>query len=80
MWKQNEKNEVVGYKARLVVKVFSQRFNIDCEVTYSVVIDVITFRYFISLVVREKFDMHLIDVITTYLYNSLDSEVYMKIF
>ena len=41
--------------------------------------DAITFRYLISLAVREKLDMHLIDVVTTYLYGTLDSEIYMKI-
>lgn len=41
--------------------------------------DAITFRYLISLVVHEKLDMHLMDVVTAYLYGSLDNEIYMKI-
>ena len=41
--------------------------------------DAITFRFFISLVVTENLDMRLMDVVTTYLYGSLDNNIYMKI-
>ena len=41
--------------------------------------DAITFRFLISLVVSERLDMHLMDVITTYLYRSMDNDIYMKI-
>jgi len=47
--KRNEKNEIVRYKARLVAQSFSQRPRIDYEVTYSPVMDTITFRYLIGL-------------------------------
>ncbi|CAM8884854.1 unnamed protein product [Rhodiola kirilowii] len=47
--------------------------------TYSPVMDGITFRYLISLAVHEKLNMHLMDVVTAYLYGSLDTEIYMKI-
>ncbi|KAK9932128.1 hypothetical protein M0R45_019377 [Rubus argutus] len=77
--KRNEKNEIVRYKARLVAQGFSQRPGIDYEETYSPVMDVITFRYLISLVVSEKLNMQLMDVVTTYLYGDLDTEIYMKV-
>ena len=41
--------------------------------------DIITFLFLISMVVLEKLKMHLMDVVTTYLYGSLDSDIYMKI-
>ena len=41
--------------------------------------DAITFRYLISLVVSKKLEMRLMDVVTAYLYGSLDSDIYMKI-
>ena len=41
--------------------------------------DVITFRYLIHLAVSEGLEMHLMDVVTTYLYGSIDSDIYMKI-
>ena len=77
--KRNENNEIVRYKACLVAQGFSQRSGIDYEETYSPVMDAITFRYLISLVVSEGLDMRLMDVVTTYLYGSLDANVYMKI-
>ena len=67
------------YKARLVAQGFSQRPGIDFEETYSPVMDGITFRYLISLAVHEKLNMHLMDVVTAYLYGSLDTQIYMKI-
>ena len=41
--------------------------------------DAITFRYLISLVVSERLDMRLMDVITAYLYGELDTDIYMKV-
>ena len=58
---------------------FSQRPRIDYEETYSPVMDAITFQYLISLAVLKGLDMRLMDVVTTYLYGSLDANVYMKI-
>ena len=77
--KRNEKNEVTRYKARLVAQGFSQRPGIDYEETYSPVMDAITFRYLISLAVSKRLEMRLMDVVTAYLYGSLDSDIYMKV-
>lgn len=41
--------------------------------------DAITFRYLISLAVSKKLKMRLMDVVTAYLYGSLNSDIYMKI-
>ena len=41
--------------------------------------DAITFRFLISLAVSEGLDMHLMDVIASYLYLSIDNDIYMKI-
>ena len=77
--KQNEKNEIIRYKARLVAQGFSHGPSIDYEETYAPIIDVITFRFLISLVAKENLDMRLMDVVTTYLYGSLDNDIHMKI-
>ncbi|GJT81215.1 retrotransposon protein, putative, ty1-copia subclass [Tanacetum coccineum] len=77
--KRNEKNEVTRYKARLVAQGFSQRLGIDYEKTYSLVMDAITFRYLISLTVSRNLEMRLMDVVTAYLYGSIDNDIYMKI-
>ena len=77
--KRNDKNEVVRYKARLVAQGFSQRPGIDFDETYSPVMDGITFRYLVSMTVKERLDMHLMDVMTAYLYGLLDADIYMKV-
>ena len=79
MRKRNEKNEIQRYKARLVAQGFSQSPGVDYEETYSPVMDAITLRYLISFTVHEQLGMHLMDVVTAYLYGSLDNEIYMKI-
>ena len=77
--KRNENHEVIRYKARLVAQGFSQRLGVDYEETYSLVVDATTFRFLISLAVCEKLEIRLMDVITAYLYGSLDNDIYMKI-
>ena len=74
-----ENNEIVRYKARLVAQGFSQRPGIDYEETYSPVMDAIIFRYLIHLTVSKGLEMHLMDVVTTYLYGFIDSDIYIKI-
>ena len=39
--------------------------------------DAITFRFLINLVVLEGLDMRLMNVITTYLYESMDNDIYI---
>jgi len=77
--KRNEKNEITRYKAPLVAQGFSQRPGVDYEEIYSPVMDAITFRYLMSLSASNNLDMYLMDVMTTYLYGSLDNDLYMKI-
>ena len=74
--KRNENNDIIRYK---VAQGFSQRPDIDYEETYSPVMDAITFHFLISLAVSEELDMRLMDVITAYLYGSIDSDIHMKI-
>jgi hypothetical protein len=77
--KGDENNMVVRYKARLVAQGFTQRLGIDFDETYSPVMDGITFWYLITLAVNMNLQMKLMDVVTAYLYGSLDTEIYMKV-
>ena len=74
-----EQNEIVQYKARLVTQGFSQSHGIGYEETYSPGMDTTIFCYLIYLAVFKGLDMWLMDVVTTYLYGSIDTSVYMKI-
>jgi hypothetical protein len=56
-----------------------QKHDIDYDETYSPIIDAITFRYLINQTTYERTNICLMDVFTTYLYGSIDNDVYMKI-
>jgi hypothetical protein len=74
---KRKKNKIVRYKAQLVAQGFLQRHDIDYDETYSPVVDAITFRYLISLTTYERLNMCLMDVFKTYLYGSIDNDVYI---
>jgi len=58
---------------------FSQSPEIDYEETYSSIMDIIMFLYLIYLVVSEKLNIQLMNVVTVYLYGDLDTKFYMKV-
>ena len=58
---------------------FSQPPGIDYDETYSLVMDIITFHYLSSLVVSEKLNMQLMNVVIAYLYGDLKTEIYMLV-
>jgi hypothetical protein len=63
----------------LVAQGFTQRPDINFNKTYSPVINGITFQYLISLATQKHLVLHLMDVVTAYLYGLLDSNIYMKV-
>ena len=72
MRKQYERNEIVRYKTRFVAQGFSERPDVYYEETYSPIMDAVNFLYLIRLAVHENRAIYLMDVVTTYLYGSLD--------
>jgi hypothetical protein len=70
---------VVRYKVRLIAQGFTQRPKVDFNDTYSSVMNGITFRYLISLAIEKHLSLQLMDVVTAYLYGSLNSDIYMKV-
>ena len=75
--KRNENNEFIRYKAQLVAEGFSQRLNIDYKETCSHLMDAITFNFLISSTISEGMDMRLMNVITAYVYGSIDNDIYI---
>jgi hypothetical protein len=67
------------YKARLVAQGFTQRPSIDFNETYFSAINGITFRYLIFLTTQKHLSLQLMGIMTVYLYESLDSDIYMKV-
>ena len=47
--------------------------------TYSPVVDATTLRFLIDMTVFENLQMRLMDVVTAYLYGSLDTDIYMRV-
>jgi len=68
---------IIRYKAQLVAQAFSQNLILICENTYSLVLDTTTLQYLIILV-TQGLHLHLMDNVTTYLYDSLENHIYMK--
>ncbi|KAL3683038.1 hypothetical protein R1sor_001060 [Riccia sorocarpa] len=77
--KRNDRGDIMRFKARLVAQGFSQRYGVDYIDTYSPVMDHVTFRYLINFAVHHQLRMHLVDVVTAYLYGNIDQELYMKV-
>lgn len=76
--KYHANGDVDRYKARLVVKGFSQRKGIDYCETYSPVARFETIRALISVAANENLELTQFDVKTAFLYGSLEEEIYMK--
>jgi hypothetical protein len=55
--KRNENNGMVRYKVRLGAQGFTQRPRVDFNETYSPVMNGITFRYLISLVIQNHISL-----------------------
>ena len=62
-----------------MLKFFLKNLILIYEETYSIILDVITFRYLIILVAQEGLHLYIIDDVITYLYYSLENDIYMKI-
>ena len=63
----------------LIVQGFLQRLDIDYEEIYSPMMDAIIFRYLLCLTVCEGLDLHLINVVNTYLYGFLNNDIHVKL-
>ncbi|KAE9204753.1 hypothetical protein PF005_g13676 [Phytophthora fragariae] len=77
--KRDEKGQVVRYKARLVVKGYSQRHGIDYEETYSPVAYLNSIRAVLAKCSAEGMEIEQCDVDTAFLYRKLEEEIYMEL-
>lgn len=69
---------VERYKARLVIKGFSQVKGVDYNETFSPVVRYATVRYLMSMAVKMNLKIHQLDAVTAFLQGDLgDEDIYM---
>ena len=66
------------FKARLVVKGYSQRKGIDYAEIFSPIVKLASIRILLSVVASENLRLEQMDVKTTFLHGDLDKEIYMQ--
>ncbi|TPX30042.1 DNA-directed DNA polymerase [Synchytrium microbalum] len=77
--KQDVHGNISKYKARLVAKGFSQRPGFEYESTYSPVVDIASYRLLLALSIHYNWKIATLDVVTAYLYGTLEHDIYMKV-
>ena len=82
MWvyrvKQEEHTSQPRYKARLVIKGFSQKKGIDFDEIFSSVVKMSSIRVVRGLATSLDLKVEQMDVKTAFLYGDLDKEIYME--
>ena len=76
--KHNADGSVNRFKARLVIKGYSQRKGVDYDQTFSPVARISSIRALISVAATEKMLLKQFDVSTAFLYGELKEEIFMQ--
>lgn len=74
--KIDAQRNTIRYKVRLVAQGFSQRLGSDFDQTYSLVLDITSFRLLLSFTVQLHLHIYLLDVVTAYLHGVLDTPLF----
>ena len=76
--KTEEGNSLPRYKARLVVKGFSQKKGIDFDEIFSPVVKMSSIRVVLALAASMDLEVEQLDVKTAFLHGDLEEEIYME--
>ncbi|KAJ4724838.1 Retrovirus-related Pol polyprotein from transposon TNT 1-94 [Melia azedarach] len=76
--KQEEYTSQPRYKARLVVKGFSQRKGVDFDEIFSPVVKMSSIRVVLGIAASLDLEIEQMDVKTAFLHGDLDKEIYME--
>lgn len=77
--KMNPDGTVDKLKARIVAKGFTQREGVDYDQTFSPTVRFESIRMMVAAAAAGGLHTHQMDVTTTFLYASLEEEVYMEL-
>ncbi|KXJ71784.1 hypothetical protein RP20_CCG019713 [Aedes albopictus] len=81
-WVYKTKHDASGkmdrYKARLVIKGYSQRKGVDYDETYSPVVRHSSLRYLFAMAAKYNLQVDQMDAITAFLQGDIEEEIYME--
>lgn len=77
--KYNAPGSLDKYKARLVVKGFTQKIDADFNSTFSPIVKMVTVRVLFSIASARSWTLYQLNVSNAYFQGNLDEEVYMTI-
>lgn len=77
-FKPGFKSTPARYKARFVIKGYSQVFGLDYTETYAPVAKNYSLRLILAIAAAKNLEMIQLDVKTAFLYGKLDEEIYMQ--
>jgi hypothetical protein len=70
--------EVERYKAKLVVRGFTQTFGVDYKETFASVVKFMSIHCILALAAIENMEIYQMDVKTAFLNGNLEEEIYME--
>lgn len=76
--KRNSDDTIKCYKARLVIRGFTQEYGIDYNETFSPVVQFTSIRTIVAIVAEKKLKLKQFDVKTAFLYGDLEENMFME--